>query len=267
MNGLFKDTLAELLDKKTVYLFAIITFLAIVLTFFTGDIGMTIDGSGQEIGLEELGIEIDKPLLQGSKGLMSLLLFLTILMTAGILPNMFIKGRADYFLSKPLSRSSLILKKFFSIWIVYGALISICGLLCYVTGAVVHSIFNNMIFMIIGFTLIELFIWLTISFFVGITSGKTVSVITSVFLLWLFQYLLSWLHSSQLILEQFGYKAVSKVIDYFYYFIPKLSELSELVENAITQPSLLNSYIVYSSVGFGAGLLFLTIYLFKRKNY
>ncbi len=267
MNGLLKDTLAELFDKKTVYLFLAITLIAIVITIFSGSFEMTINGAEQGVGLDELGVDVGNPLLIGVKALMSLLTFLAVLLTAGILPNMFIKGRADYFLAKPISRSSLLLKKFFSVWIVYGLLISLCGLACYLVGALVHSLFSNMIFMLMGVVFIELFIWLSISFFAGILTGKTVSAITFVFLVWVSQFILSQLHSSQVLFEQFGYKMLSKFIDYLYYILPKTTELSSLAEKTVSATASLNSYILYSSVGFGVIMLYFTLLLFKRKNY
>lgn len=267
MNGFFKDTLAELFDKKTVYLFFVITFIAIIITVFSGSFEMTINGSEQGVGLDELGVEVGRPLLIGVKALMSLLTFLAVLLTAGILPNMFVKGRADYFLSKPISRNALLVKKFLSVWIVYGLLISLCGLACYLVGALVYSIFSNMIFMLIGVALIELFIWLSISFFVGILTGKTVSAMTFIFLMWVSQFILSQLHSSQVLFEQFGYKMLGKIVDYIYYILPKITELSSLAEKVVYATASLNSYIVYSSIGFGVSMLFFTLILFKRKSY
>ncbi len=266
MNGLFKDTLAELFDKKTVYLFFVITFIAILITAFSGSFEMSINGNPQGMGLDELGVDVDKPLLMGIKFLMSLLTFLAVMLSAGILPNMFIKGRSDYFLSKPISRASLLFKKFLSVWIIYGILVTGCGLLCYLSGALVHSLFNNYIFILIGLVFLELFIWLSISFFIGIFTGKTVTVIMVLFITWLSQLGVSMLYSSQVI-AGIGYETVGEIVDYIYYVFPKISEMSSLAEGAISNSALLSSYVLYSSVGFGIVMLFFTQILFKRKDY
>lgn len=267
MNGLFKDTLAELFEKKTVYMFFVITIIAMVLTVSSSNLSLSINGSEQAIGIDELGFNADTSLLNAVQALMSFLTFLAVMLSAGILPNMFIKGRADYFLSKPLSRNSLLLKKLCSIWIVYGLLISICGLVCYLTGALVYSLFNKMIFMLIGFALIEFFIWLSISIAVGIITGKAVTTIMILFVTWFVQKALSLLHDSQAIIEQFGYKTLGKAIDYLYYIFPKMSELSTLADNMVSHSASLNSYILYSSVGFALCMVYFTMYLFGRKNY
>ncbi len=266
MNGLFKDTLAELFDKKAVYIFLVLTAFAVVITIFSGSFNMSINGSSKEMGLEEMGVEVGTPLLLGVSTLMALLTFLAVMLSAGILPTMFIKGRADYFLSKPISRTSLLLKKFLSVWIIYGLLVSTCGFICYLTGALVHSVFSNTIFIIIGYVFIELFLWLTFSFFIGILTGKTVSVIMSLFLLWATQMGLFMLFSSQIV-AQIGYETLGKTLDYLYYLFPKMSELSSLLEGVIRETTSLNSYILYSSVGFSLSILFFTLVLFKRKNY
>ncbi len=266
MNGLFKDTLAELFDKKTVYLFFVITFLSILMTLFSGSFEMTINGVDQGLGIDELGIDVDTPLLKGIASLMSLLTFLAVMLSAGIIPNMFIKGRADYFLAKPLSRSSLLLKKFLSVWVVYGLLITLCGFSCYLVGALVHSVFNNLIFLLIGAVFVKLFIWLSISFFVGIFTGKTVSTIMFLFLTWMIQSGLSMLYSTQMV-AGFGYEAFGKFLDYCYYLLPKMSEMSTLVDKVAFLSGSFNSYILYSTVGFAFAMLYFTLALFKRKNY
>jgi len=266
MNGLFKDTLAELFDKKTVYLFFVITIISIVTTLLSGSFELIVNGAEKGVGLEDMGVDVDKPLLLGIQYLMSLLTFLAVMFSAGIIPNMFIKGRSDYYLSKPLSRASLLLKKFISVWVVYGVLVTGCGFLCYLSGAAVHSLFNYNIFMLIALVFIELFVWLSISFFIGIFTSKTVSVIMFLFMTWILQTGLLGLYSSQAI-AGFGYEILGKIVDYLYFLLPKITEMSALANSAITDLAVLNSYVIYSTIGFGVVMLYITIQLFKRKNY
>ena len=267
MNGLFKDTISELFDKKTVYFFFGITLISMIATIYSSNISLSINGSGQGAGLEDIGFNPTTSFLHASKSLMSFLIFLSIIISAGLIPNMFIKGRADYFLAQPLSRKSLLLKKFISIWVVYGLLVVVCGILFYLTGALVYSTFSNTIFLLIGFAMLEMFIWLSMSLLFGIITGKSVSTIMMMFMVWVAQYFLSYAHSSQFIFEQFNQKTLGKFFDYLYYALPKITELSDLVDSLISHSGSLNSYIFYSTVGVSALLVYFALTLFSRKNY
>ena len=267
MNGLFKDTFAELFDKKTVYIFFIITIISMIFTIYSSGVSLTINGSGQNVGLEEMGFNLVTSFLHASKALMSFLIFLAVMLSSGLIPNMFIKGRADYFLSKPLSRKALLLKKFLSIWLVYGLLVVTCGTLFYVTGALVYSAYSSTIFILLGFAMLEMFVWLSMSLLFGIITGKSVSTIMFMFVVWIAQYFLSYAHSSQMIFEQFNLKTVGKIADYLYYALPKITELSSLVDGLISQATSLNSYVFYSTVGFSLIMVYFALTLFSRKNY
>ena len=75
-------------------------------------------------GLDEM---VGQAFVSSFGSFLSLLVFLTVIGTAGFMPGMLSKGRAEYFLSKPVSRTRLYLQKVISLWLVYGAAIVLAG--------------------------------------------------------------------------------------------------------------------------------------------
>lgn len=269
MNGLIKDTISELFDRKVIFIYLVITLIAIVITLFSGNVEFNMQsfGSSDTVELEDLGFNVDLGLIKSVNFLLYIFLFLSVMLTAGIIPSMFIKGRADYYLSKPLSRNSLLLKKFFSVLIIYGSLFLGCGLLVYLSGALVHSVFNYNIFLLLALTFGAFFIWLCFSFFFGIITGKAVSTIVYLSIVWFVQFLLSIFHANKAIADFINAEVLIKILEITYYIFPKTGDYYDLTGDIVSGKSIETYMVGYSTLIIAVFILFMTLLIFKKKNY
>ena len=269
MNGLFRDTFVELFDRKVIWVYLVFTLLALIFLVVTGNVKFEMGQMGQSdsVELKDLGFDLSTWLLKFASSFYFFMTFLTVLLTAGIIPNMFLKGRADFYISKPISRSSLIMKKFFSVLIVYGMLILVSGFLVYITGVLIHGGFNVHIFTLMLFTLASFFIWLCLSFFFGIFLGKTVGTIVSIGIVWFIQYILSWYNSYKEISDLIDAEITKKILNTLYYIFPKTGDFVDFGDALIAGNSPENIFVVYTTLIFAVLVLFFCLALFKRKNY
>ncbi len=193
MRGITRDCVVEMFDRKIVWVFAVITLIAVVVIVLSGDIqfggGFT---GGDDMDIGEVNDMLGNPIMRVFSSFVSFLVILAVMATAGLIPSMMISGRADYFLSKPISRTSLLLNKFFGIWLSYGAMIVICGLIGYGVMYMVHGISGESISYLFILNLFSLFIWLCITSFAGIVFGSGSMAIVSAALVWLAQWVLGW---------------------------------------------------------------------------
>ena len=263
MRGLTNDTVVELFDRKVIYVFAVVTLIAVAIigllrsveVRFEGQIGMDADSVTEMFGDQ---------LLSGQNQFMSILVFLAVMAAAGLIPNMLIKGRADFYLSKPLSRGSLLLRKLTSVWIVYGGVVLVCGLIGVLAFALIHSYFSWGVLYIFLFKMISILIWLSIVTLAGVISGSTSVSIMSAF----FVYVLQWiLEARELIIELSDSEAVRFSVNLIYYILPKNDELSDITMR-LAQDKLVHSWMpLWSSLLFVLALIYLTVIVFKHRDY
>ncbi|KAA3634950.1 MAG: hypothetical protein DWP97_05890 [Calditrichaeota bacterium] len=269
MNGLLRDTIVELFDRKVIWVYLVITLIALIFLVFSANVKFNMGEIGQSdsVELKDLGFDLASWLLQFISSFYFFLTFITVLLTAGIIPNMFIKGRADFYLSKPISRGALIIKKFISVLVVYGSLILSTGLLVYITGILIHGGFSTHIFTLMLFTLGSYFIWLSISFFFGLFFGKSVGTIVSIGIVWFCQYLLSIYYTNKEIAGLIDAEITKKILNTLYYIFPKTGDFIDYGDALVSGTVPDNFFVVYSTLLFALFILFLSVTYFKKKNY
>lgn len=263
MRGLVRDSLVEMFDRKTVWIFLAVTLIGVVVAVLTPQVDMEIRMEGN-MDFGPLGDYLRNPVTMALSGFLAFVVFLTVMATAGVIPTMLVRGRADYYLSKPISRTGLLLNKTLAIWLVYGAMILLCGVICYVTLVLVHGFFDWRVLYLFGLYLVSLFIWLSVTITVGVVSGSTAIAMMSAFLVWVAQKIL---HFHEEINAFVDSQPVSYVIDALYYIVPKTGELASLIDTlALGKP--VDSWLpLYSSLMFAFACMVLAVVIFKRKNY
>ena len=265
MRGITRDCVAELFDRKIIWLFAVITLIAVVVIILSGNIqfgGSFTSGDDMDIG--EVNDMLGNPIMRVFSSFVSFLVILVVMATAGLIPSMMIRGRSDFYLSKPISRTSLLLNKFFGIWISYGAMIVICGLIGYGVMYMVHGISGESISYLFVLNLFSLFIWLCITTFAGIVFGSTSMAIISAALVWFAQWVLGWHDYLKQIVDS---EALTGTVDVLYYIVPKTGELSDLTVSLALGNPVTSWMPLWSSLIFAFMLLVITIMIFNRKNY
>lgn len=270
MRGLTRDTITEMFDRKTFYLYIVVTILAIAFFLVMGSLNLPV-GQGQGPGGPDQIAEQVQQAMTDMLGVafakyISFLIFLTVLAVAALFPRMLERGRADFYLSRPLSRTSLYLNKFTGIFVTYGGVILISSTLVYLALAIVQGSFN---FQFFGFLMlgagVSLFIWLTIITCAGIVSRTQTMAIMSAFMIFFAQWVL--LYFREDIGRLIKSKVVTGLLDTLYYILPKTSQVSDFFSVLGRGRSNLDWMPLYSSLIFAVALLLLTVLVFKRKNY
>ncbi|MEA3297221.1 MAG: hypothetical protein U9R56_05095, partial [candidate division Zixibacteria bacterium] len=190
MRGILVDCIVELFHRKILYVFGVITLLGLVSIFSSSSANLEIQG--QAIDLEEMNVALGNPVMKGLNVFMYILVFLSVMATAGLVPNMLTKGRVDFYLSKPISRTSLLLQKIIAIWVVYGVIMVISILVEFIVAGLVFGAFGWGIVYVITINLLAFLIWLCVTSFAGVLTGSGGMSIMAAFIIWLAQRIFSY---------------------------------------------------------------------------
>lgn len=263
MRGLTRDTVVELVDRKILWLFGIVTAIMLLIVYGTGNMHASFSGpSGtQELDFSQFSASIVANVLDG---MFSFLLFLTVMATTGLLPKMLEKGRADFYLSKPNSRARLLLGKFAAVWAVYGGLLLVCGVLILGLVAIINNLmYVRLLYFFVVYILL-LFVWLSVVALTGVALHSTVLTIMATFLVWVAQTILAQHDKFSAVVHS---KAVLGVIDALYYVLPKHGEIGAMAVNLASGQPVESWMPLWSSLLFGLVILYLAVFVFRRRNY
>lgn len=266
MRGIIGDTLAELRDRKFLWVFGVITFITIVVVVLLSraEVSFSMESSGG-FGVDEgVASVVQQALINAFDFFVTMLLFLVVMATAGLVPGALERGRADFYLARPISRRSLLLNKFFGIWLVYGAAITICGLLLWAVGSLAFGGFDAGALWVLVMGLVALFIWLSVTVFVGVWTGSTALAMMSAVIVWVLQTILSHRDWIKVITDS---KIAVTINDWLYYIVPKPSAIADMAIR-LAQGRPVDDWLpLWSSLLFAVVLLGLAVVVFKRKDY
>lgn len=262
MRGLTRDCLQEMVARKLLILYGIVTALVVIAILYSGTVD--IQFFSENIDMDALSETLKQPMLGFISGFLTFLVFVSVLGTAGLTPNMLVKGRAEYYLAQPLSRTELLLNKFLGIWIVYGSVIALCGLVAYGALAMVHgSLGIGIIYLFISH-LVSFLVWLSISFAVGVLSGSQALSIVMVFVVWF-----AWKMEPMLKMlgEVMSSDLLTKVTDAIYFVLPENSALIDIGLRLSSGRSVASWVPLYTALGFSVVLIFVAMRIVKRKDF
>ena len=265
MRGISRDSLVEFVDRKVVWVFAAVVVVSLLVVVLTGSIetNLKIESSGG-LEMDDLNKAPGNPALKGFSAFMSVMVFLAVMASAGLVPRMFDKGRAEFYLSKPLSRPSLLLNKLFGIWTIYSGAVLIGGGLVYACLGLVHGITDASIVVLTLFSLITLFIWLTITCFFGLLSGSTGIAIMAAFLFWVVEEVLSYREVFKELLQS---RMVDIVLDAVYCLQPKGSATSDAFFAIAAGREVGDWTSVWTTFLFALAMVIGSVSLIKRKDF
>lgn len=265
---LMLSTFREAIAKKIFLGFFAISTLIILIFLFLINVdsveGMVnmMESSGEE-GIKQLVIGFQVAMIN-----ISYLLIITfcLVSVSSFIPSMLEKGNIDLLLSKPVSRTNIILAKF------SGGVVLIFVSLVYLIGLVWLILSLKSGFWHVPF-LYSIF-WLTLSFavvysliiFIGLVSQSTVlSIIISLFLVFIICPILS--VREEVIFSLVSNSTVQFMINFLYYILPKPSDINKISMNIITGESVVSYMPVYSSVIFMLAVLSVSVWYFRKKDY
>ncbi|MFZ1321155.1 MAG: ABC transporter permease subunit [Ignavibacteria bacterium] len=267
-STLVLSTFREAMAKK-IFLgfFAISTIIILIFLFLInvdsveGMVDM-VGASGEE-GIRKLVIGFEVAMID-----ISYLLIITfcLISVSSFIPSMLEKGNIDLLLSKPISRTNIILAKFLGgVLLVFISLIYLVGFVWVILSS--KSGFWH-------FPFLYSILWLTLSFaviysliiFIGLISQSTIlSILVSFFLVFIVCPILYVREAT--IFSLVENNAAQFVINFFYYIFPKPSDINKITTDIITGEAV-NSYMpVFSSVLFMLAVLSASIFYFKKKDY
>lgn len=262
MRGITRDCLQEMLSRKLLVLYGIVTLLVVLAIIYSGTVDFQFFGENVETGA--FSETLKQPMVAFISGFLTFLVFITVIGTAGLTPDMLVKGRAEYFLAQPLSRTELLLNKFIGIWIVYGSVIALCGLVAYGTLAVVHGSLGIGIVYLFASQLISFLVWLSISFAVGVLSGSQALSIVMVFVVWFARKMEPILN---MLGEVLSSDLLARVTDAIYFVLPENSALIDIGLRLSSGRPISSWVPLFTALGFSVVRIFIAMRVVKRKDF
>ncbi|HMS65989.1 MAG TPA: ABC transporter permease subunit [Ignavibacteria bacterium] len=265
---LMLSTFREAVAKKIFLGFFAISTLIILIFLFLINVdsveGMVnmMESSGEE-SIKQLVIGFEVAMINISYLLIITFCFISV---ASFIPSMLEKGNIDLLLSKPVSRTKIIIAKFL------GGVLLIFLSLVYLIGSVWLILSLKSGFWHIPF-LYSIF-WLTLSFaviysliiLIGLISQSSIlSIIVSLFLVFIICPILA--VREEVIFSLITNSAAQFVINFLYYVLPKTSDINKISADMINGEPIKSYMPVYSSVLFMLTALSVSVLYFKKKDY
>ncbi len=262
------STFREAIAKKIFLGFFIIATIIILFFLFLINVdsveGMVnmMESSGEE-GVRQLVTGFEVGMINLSYLLVITFCFIAV---SSFIPSMLEKGNIDILLSKPVSRTNIILAKFL------GGVLLIFLSLTYLIGGVWLILSAKSGFWNVPF--LYSIPWLTLSFaiiyaliiLIGVTSQSTIlSIIVSMFLVFVICPVLY--VRETVIFSLVTNSTIQFIINFFYYILPKPGDINQIITDIITGSPVKSYMPVYSSVLFMFAALSLSIFYFRRKDY
>ncbi len=266
MRGITRDTIVELKDRKFLWIFGAITVITAVIIFLVSraQVSIAMQSGGGFGGEDDIASMAGDVLLKGFDYFITVLVFLVVMASAGLIPAALEKGRADFYIAKPIGRRSLLLSKVFGIWMIYGVAIAVCGLFVWAVGGLAFGDFDFGALWILGMGLVALLVWLSITVFVGVWSGSTAMAMMSAIIVWVLQTILGHRDWISLITES---KLAIFINDWLYYIVPKPSAMADMAVTLAQGRTVHDWLPLWSSLLFAAVVIGLAVVVFKRKDY
>jgi len=269
--ALIQLTFRESFAKKTFVAFLGISTLIILLLLFALNLDI-VDGATAYISVfgqnTDGAITVNElvPAIQGgiAAALYSAGILLALFATSSLIPSMLQKGSIDLIISKPMSRNQILLGRSLgaSAIVAFNILYLVLGtwlVLSIKTGYWNFGFLTSGILIIITFMILYSMMAL---FGIMTSSGPFSLMITFIIIV----------TSPLLIARDEIYALLSSrvygyIIDGLYYFLPKSAELGDITQKLVRGVEIQSWMPLWSSMGFGVFIFFVTGYIFSKKNF
>ena len=275
LTAVITDTIRESLAKKLFLGFTALSLLTILIFIFALKIDV-VEGAlglatifGQSTG--DTPFDLEKFIFTAESAIASLLfaggILISLFATASLFPSMQEKGTIDLLLSKPISRTGIIVAKFLGnlVIVAFNIFFLIFGVWLVLS---VKTGIWNIGFLVSGLTItVSYAVLLTILAFVGILAQSTgLSIMITFLVAYAISPILLLLQEPR-ILRFFTHQSSRMLIRVLYYIFPKTTELGNLTRLVVEGKEVTSWMPLWSSLLFGVVVFGATIYLFYRKDY
>lgn len=266
--ALITNTFREAIQKKFILIvFAIISLLIILfLSFLSLDTVDDMNNFMQSIGQDSFrdAVVIFENALISSVSF-NVVFILLIILVSSFIPSMLEKGNIDLIISKPISRTNIILGKFIStVIIVFFILTYLIGCIWLIVSLKTGIWHFPFLYSIIGFTFIFAVLY-SLILLIGLISQSTI--ITILVNLLLFFPITGILSTREQIYTFVTNGAVKGVIDFFYYILPKPWDMHDMILKLIAGEQIASWQPLITSTIFMLTMITLSIYYFSKKDY
>lgn len=265
MRGLTRDTLLHVLDRKAVWLFGGVTLLAIVFAIIASRATFEVRIHSSSGALGDESVALASTLLQRVFGAyLSFLVFLAVAASSVHLPSLMERGRAEYYLARPVSRSLLFMGVYWGQLAVYGLIVAVSLLIVWLTSSLAVGVLNPDVLFLLLMHLCNLAIWLGITALGAMLFGSSAMAVVVAMLVWVAQSLLGQYRSLEAITEN---RILIGVVRTLYYLFPKTSEIGDIGLRLATDGVVTSWQPLWSSGLFAVGCLGVALYAFKRRSF
>ncbi len=191
---------------------------------------------------------------------------LLMIMTSSFIPSMLEKGNIDLLISKPISRTNIIIGKFLAtnaiIFVVLAYLVGTIWLMVSLKSGIWHFPF---LLSIVGFTVIFAILYSIILFTGLVTQNSILTILVNLILFFPITGILS--AREQMIYTFVSSGPVKFIIDFFYYVLPKPWDVHAIMLKLIAGETVDSWQPLITSLVFMIAMLALSIFYFKKKDY
>lgn len=279
MLTIIKNTFREALAKKIFIGYYI--FYAIVVLFMVFLVNM--DAVEGVISLTDIKATVHAAEVGFLKLSWSLIIFFSLISTASFIPSMLEKGTIDLLISKPLSRATILLSKYFgAVLFVFLSMVFLMGSIWLILSLKSGYWDFTFLFSVVSLTF-AFAVMYGIVVLVGLTTQSSIiAILVNFFLIFVLCPILS--IREGLIFTFVTNDAVRFVFNFVYYVLPKPGEIENITSSLITEqpinmwsttvnitpenPGFTASWMsAISSFLFCAVVMAYSIYYFSKKDY
>ncbi len=259
MRGILRDTFLEIKDRKALVIYSVFTVLGILAVMVSRSSTISITTNGEEIPQELVGL-----VWSGVNTFIWFLYAMSIFSVIGLIPRMIEKGRAEFYLSKPISRDMLFANKLISVWLIYSFLMIASSLVVIGIAAMVHSPFEPGILLSPLIHVGIFAVWLIVIGLFGILTGSQTTTIILTVSLWIAQMILSGYEN---FLKLFDSEIIKTIVTTLYYILPKSTVIGGIGKELIFGKPIESWEPVWTTALFAITAYIAALAFFRRKSF
>lgn len=259
MRGILRDTFLEIKDRKALVIYSVFTVLGILGVMVSRSSTIHIETNGEAMPPELTGL-----VWTGVNTFVWFLYAMSIFSVIGLIPRMLERGRAEFYLSKPISRDMLFANKLASVWIIYSLLMIASSLIVIGVAAIIHSPFEPGILLSPLIHVGIFAVWLIVIGLFGILTGSQTTTIILTVSLWIAQMILSGYEN---FLKLFDSEVIKTTVTTLYYILPKSTVIGGIGRNLIFGQPVESWEPVWTTVIFAIVAYMAALAFFRRKSF
>lgn len=192
-------------------------------------------------------------------------LFLSIFSVSSFIPTMLEKGHVDVILSKPVSRTQVLIGKFTGglLVVFFNVAYLICGI--WLMLGLKFSVWDTQFLYTVLTITFTFAVFYSLIILIGVISQN--SILSMMVCYFIFLIVSPLLAARESIFSFIHSDAIKAVINGIYYILPKTSELGSITGDLVRKQPVESLQPVYSSALFMIGVFIISVLVFRKKDY